>query len=75
LIKIAVMSTIELKKELHKIIDEGDSNFVKSFYEIVKDFINKTENSKMIQESEEDIEAGRIHSLVEVKNILKNWKE
>jgi hypothetical protein len=69
------MITIELKKELHKIFDEGDSNFVKSFYEIVKDFINKTENSKMIQESEEDIEFGKIHSLDEVKSILKNWKE
>ena len=69
------MSTIELKKELHKIIDEGDSSFVKSFYEIVKDFINKPDNSILIQESEEDIEAGRIHSLSEVKNKIINWRE
>ena len=69
------MSTIEIKKELHKIIDESDSNFVKAFYEIAKNFINKTDNSKLIEESEQDILDGKIHSLDEVKNIVKNWKE
>jgi hypothetical protein len=69
------MSTIEIKKELHKIIDESDSNFVQAFYEIAKSFINKTDNSKLIEESEQDILDGKIHSLDEVKNIVKNWKE
>ena len=65
------MSTIELKNELHKIIDESDSNFVQEFYEIIKGVINKSENIKMIEESEKDIIAGRIHSLEEVKNSIK----
>jgi hypothetical protein len=69
------MSTIEIKKELHKIIDESDSNFIQAFYEIAKNFINKTDNSKLIEESEQDILDGKIHSLDEVKNIVKNWKE
>lgn len=69
------MSTIEIKKELHKIIDESDSNFVQAFYEIAKNFINKTDNSKLIEESEQDILDGKIHSLDEVKNIVKDWKE
>ncbi|WP_396192623.1 hypothetical protein [Flavobacterium sp.] len=69
------MSTIEIKKELHKIIDESDSNFIQAFYEIAKNFINKTDHSKLIEESEQDILDGKIHSLAEVKNIVKNWKE
>jgi len=69
------MSTIELKNELHKIIDESDSNFVQEFYEIIKGVINKSENIKMIEESEKDIIAGRIHSLEEVKNSIRNWTE
>ena len=35
------MSTIEIKKELHQIIDSSDANFVKDFYEIIKDFMNE----------------------------------
>lgn len=69
------MSTIELKKELHKIIDESDSKFVQAFYEIAQNFINKIDNSKLIEESEQDILDEKIHSLDEVKNIVKNWKE
>ena len=63
------------KKRIHKIIDESDSNFIQAFYEIAKNFINKTDNSKLIEESEQDILDGKIHSLDEVKNIVKNWKE
>jgi len=69
------MSTIEIKKELHQIIDNSDANFVKNFYEIIKDFINKSDNSVLIQESEEDIKAGRIHSLSDVKKTIESWKE
>ena len=69
------MSTIEIKKELHQIIDSSDANFVKNFYEIIKDFINKSDDSLLIQESEEDIKVGRIHSLSDVKKAIENWKE
>lgn len=68
------MSTIELKKELHQIIDNSDANFVKNFYKMVKDYIEKSENCKMIEESEADIKAGRIHSLADVKESIKSWK-
>ena len=68
------MNTIELKKELHHLIDNIDANFVKTFYEIAKEYLNKTENSKLIEESEIDIKEGNIHSLSEVKEIVKNWK-
>jgi predicted transcriptional regulator len=69
------MSTIEIKNELHQIIDNSDANFVKSFYEIIKDFIAKTDTTAMIQESEDDIKAGRIHSLNDVKKTIESWKE
>ncbi len=69
------MSTIEIKKELHQIIDSSDANFVKDFYEIIKDFMNKSDNSVLIKESEDDIKAGRIHSLSDIKKAIENWKE
>ncbi len=68
------MSTIELKKELHQIIDNSDANFVKNFYKIAKEFLQKSENSKLIEESEKDIKEGNIHSLSDVKEMVKNWK-
>lgn len=68
------MNTIELKKELHHLIDTSDANFVKTFYKIAKEYLHKTENSKLIEESEIDIKEGNIHSLSEVKEIVKNWK-
>jgi hypothetical protein len=68
------MSTIELKKELHQIIDNSDANFVKNFYKMVKDYIEKSENIKMIEESEDDIKSGKIHSLSDVKKQIKNWQ-
>ena len=67
------MSTIEIKKELHNIIENGDSSFVKSFYEIAKQLLLEGENNKKIQESESDIEEGRIHSLLEVREKVQSW--
>lgn len=69
------MSTIELKKELHQIIDNSDADFVKNFYEIIKEHLHRSKNSKMIEESEDDIKSGRIHSLSDVKLKMEHWKE
>jgi hypothetical protein len=69
------MSTIEIKKELHQIIDNGDENFVQSFYEMVKEFLSKTDTTKMIEESEEDIKLGKIHSQAEVSKMIEGWRK
>ena len=35
------MSTLELKKELHQIIDNSDTNLVEDFYAIITAYIEK----------------------------------
>lgn len=69
------MSTLELKQELHDIINEGDEKFVKMFYEMAKAYSLQLKKDNMISESEEDIKSGKIHSQLEVQKIIENWKE
>ena len=49
------MSTLELKQELHDMINQGDDKLVKTFYEMAKAYISQMRKDKMIVESEEDI--------------------
>jgi hypothetical protein len=69
------MSTLEIKKELHQIIDNSDTNLAEEFYNLITAYLSKSENSKMIIESEEDIKSGNIHSQDDVKKIIESWKE
>jgi hypothetical protein len=69
------MSTLELKQELHQLINEGDEKFVKMFYEMAKAYSVQIKKDKMIAESEEDIKAGKIHSQIEVQKMIESWKE
>jgi hypothetical protein len=69
------MSTLEIKKELHQIIDNSDTNLAEAFYNLIKTFLSETENSKLIAESEDDIKVGRIHSQDDVKKMIENWRE
>lgn len=68
------MSTLELKKELHKYIDQGDKRLVKFIYDIIKDYHLQLKEDKMIAEGEEDIKAGRLHTQQEIKDFIDNWK-
>ena len=69
------MSTLELKQELHEIINNGDEKFVKLFYDLAKKYVAQIKKDKMIAESEEDIKAGKIHSQTEVQKMIESWKE
>jgi predicted transcriptional regulator len=69
------MSTLEIKKELHELIDKGDAATIKGFYNMLKNYINQIENDKKIAEAEADIKAGRIISHSQVKDIIASWKE
>lgn len=69
------MSTLEIKKELHQIIDNSDTNLAETFYNLITTYLSKFENGKMIAESEEDIKLGHIHSQEEVKKMIESWKE
>jgi adenosyl cobinamide kinase/adenosyl cobinamide phosphate guanylyltransferase len=69
------MSTLEIKKELHQIIDNSDTILVEEFYSLITAYLMKSENSRMISESEEDIKKGHIHSQDEVKKMIESWTE
>ncbi len=69
------MSALELKKELHQIIDNSDTNFVKDIYTIITAYLAKSQNNQMIAESEKDIKLGHIHSQDEVQKIIDSWTE
>ena len=69
------MSTVELKQELHEIINNGDEKFVKLFYDMAKNYVAQIKKDKMIAESEEDIKSGKIHSQSEVQKMIESWKE
>lgn len=69
------MGTIEIKQELHKLIEKGDDRFLKMFYEIAKAYMEHDRKDTMLLKGEEDIQAGRTYSLKEAKKILDNWEE
>lgn len=69
-----IMSTLELKQELHTLINEADDNFIKKFYEMAKTYAIQLENEKMIEEAEDDIREGRLYSQEEAEKIIANWK-
>ena len=69
------MGTLEIKKELHEYIDQGDEKFVKMFYEMAKAYVEQLRQDTLVEESEEDIIAGRIYNLDETQKIINNWNE
>lgn len=69
------MSTLEIKKELHNLIDKGDEATVKGFYDLLMNYLENAEEYELLAESEEDIKAGRIISHEEVKNIVTGWRK
>jgi len=69
------MSTLEIKNELHKFIDNGDEKFVKIFYKMAKVYLEQTQKDKMISEGEEDIKEGRTYDLKDSRKMIGNWKE
>lgn len=69
------MTTLEIKKELHDIIERGDASTIKGFYEMLKSYIISTKNAKMITEAEKDIKDGNVLTQDEVKKIVASWKK
>ena len=69
------MSTLELKNELHQLIESSDAGFVAKFHTLAKEQLLKWEQNKRIEASEIDIKKGKIHSQDEVEKIIKSWKE
>jgi len=68
------MSTLEIRQEMLELIKNEDDTSLKRLYNIFKEYKNQRHLDKMISESEEDIKAGKIHSLDEVKDFIDSWK-
>ena len=69
------MTTLEIKKELHEIIERGDASTIKGFYDMLKSYVVSAKNDKMIAEAEKDIKAGSVLSHDEVKKIVAAWNK
>ncbi len=72
-IKYRIMGALELREELHKYIEIGDNKFLDVLYKTAKEYIEKKQLDRMIAEGEEDIKAGRTHSLKEAKKMVDDW--
>jgi len=68
------MSAIEIKEELYRYIEIGDKQFIDKLYQTAKSYMEQKRLDRMIEEGEEDIKAGRTHSLEEARKIVDNWK-
>ncbi len=69
------MGALELRKELHKYIEIGDSKFLNALYKTAKEYIEQKQLDRMMAEGEEDIKAGRVHSQKEVQKMIEDWTE
>lgn len=67
------MSALELRQELQKYIDIGDDQFLTALYKTAKSYIEQKRLDRMIEEGEEDIKAGKLHSQDEVQKMIEDW--
>ncbi|WP_189457683.1 hypothetical protein [Aquimarina muelleri] len=68
------MGALEIRDELHKFVDIGDPQFLEVMYKAAKNYMEQKRKDRMIAEGEEDIKAGRTHSLKEARKIIDNWE-
>jgi len=69
------MSTLEIRKEILDFVKNEDESSLRNLYQLIKAYKEQRQVDSMIKEGEEDIEADRIHSMEEIKEFIKNWKE
>ena len=67
------MGTVEIKQELQQFIRDGDETFIKMLYESAIDHMYRLREDKLMAESEADIKAGRLHTMDEVQDMIKDW--
>lgn len=67
------MGALEIREELHKYIEIGDSQFLNTLYETAKKYMEQKQLDRMIAEGEADIEAGRLHSQQDVQKMIEDW--
>lgn len=68
------MSTLEMRQEMLELIQNEDETSLQMLYTMFQEYKFQREADKGIAESEEDIKAGRVYSLDEVKDFIDDWK-
>jgi hypothetical protein len=69
------MSTLEIRKEILDFVKNEDDHSLKNLYQLIKAYKEQRQLDLMLEEGEQDIEANRIHSMDEIKEFIKNWRE
>lgn len=80
------MNKVQIKEEIHKYINQADDRFIHLVYGMIKEDKNEivahtvkgkpltqSEYVVMIEESEDDIKAGRVISHKKLKKEIKGW--
>lgn len=70
------MSDQDLKNRLHKLIDDADEGFLHLIEEAASHYYSGETQEELdagILEAEEDIKAGRVYTLDEMKERIKGW--
>lgn len=67
------MSSGEIKEELYKFIEIGDKQFIDKLYKTAKSYMEQMRLDRKIEEGEEDINAGRLHSQEDVQKMINDW--
>ena len=67
------MEAIEIREELHKYIEIGDSQFLNTLHKAAKLYIEQKKLDRMIEEGEADIKDGRVHNQDEVQKMIEDW--
>ncbi|MBU3012153.1 hypothetical protein KO506_12120 [Polaribacter vadi] len=67
------MSTLEIRNEILEIVKNEDESSLKKLYQIIKNYKHQKQLDNMIEEGEEDIKNGDLHSTAEVEKMLNSW--
>lgn len=69
------MSTLEMRQEMLELIKHEEDSSLKGLYNLITSYKEQRRLDKMIEEGEEDIKAGRVHSTKEVQKMIKSWAQ
>lgn len=67
------MGNLEIKNELHRIIDTSDANSASDFFMLVTDYMAQTEKC-IITVAEENISDAKINCHQYLKDIVSGWE-
>jgi len=67
------MGNLEIKNELHRIIDTSDANSANDFFMLVTDYMTQTEKC-IITVAEENISDAKINCHQYLRDIVSGWE-